>query len=44
MVLFTVVIPGVIFVVALSVMLRSEAKSVRRDASAVDPMFAGKKR
>ena len=44
MIVFAVVIPGAILVAALSVMFRNEAKCLRRDESATDPMFTGKRR
>lgn len=42
--IFAWVIPGVIFVAALSIMLRNEAKCTRRSENAIDSMFTGKKR
>lgn len=44
MMIFAVVIPGVLLLAALSVMFRNEAKCLRRDDSATDPMFTGKRR
>jgi len=38
------VVPGVIFLAALSIAMHNEAKSARRDENAIDPMFGRKKR